>query len=60
MEWRTTVAIIVGAIVAAIVAFLLALVWHQGWREGSAVEMPGGEMISPRLPNDRRPGEYIE
>ena len=60
IEWLTTAAVIVGAIVAAIVAFLLALVWRQGWREGSNVEMPGGETISPRPPNDRRPGEYVE
>ena len=60
MEWLTTAAIIFSAIAVAIVALLLALVWHQGWREGSTVEMPGGETISPRPPNDRRPGEYVE
>ncbi len=60
MEWLTTAAIIFGAIAVAIVALLLALVWRQGWREGSNVEMPGGETISPRPPNDWRPGEYVE
>jgi hypothetical protein len=58
MEWLTTAAIIVGAIAIAIVAVLLALVWRKGWREGSTVEMPGGETISPRPPDDRRPGDY--
>ncbi len=60
MEWLTTAAIIFGAIAVAIVALLRALVWRQGWREGSNVEMSGGETISPRPPNDRRPREYVE
>ncbi len=52
--------LIVGAIAVAIVAVLLGLVWRHGWREGGTVEMPGGETISPRPRNDRRPGEYVE
>ncbi len=60
MEWPTIVAVIVGAIAIAIVAVLLALVWREGWREDSTVEMPGGETISPRPPNDSRSGEYVE
>jgi len=60
MEWLTTAAVLIGAIVAPIVAVLLALVWRQGWREGSIVGMPDGETISPRPPNDRRPGEYVK
>lgn len=56
MRWLTTVAIIVGAIVVT----LLALVWRQRWREGSTVEMLGGETIAPRPPNDRGPGEFAE
>jgi hypothetical protein len=60
MEWLTTAAIIVGAIAVVIVAVLVALAWRQGWREGSTVEMRGGETISPRTPDDRRPGEYVE
>jgi hypothetical protein len=58
MEWRTTAALIVGAIAVAIVAVLVALAWRQGWREGSTVEMRGGETISPRPTDDRRPGDY--
>jgi hypothetical protein len=58
MEWLTTAALIVGAIAVAIVAVLVARAWRQGWREGSMVEMPGGETISPRPPDDRRPGGY--
>ncbi len=60
MEWLTTVAVIVGAIAVAIVAVLLVLAWREGWREGSTVEMPSGETISPRPPDDRRSGEYVE
>lgn len=60
MGWLATAAIVIGAIVAAIVAVLVALAWRQGWREGSTVEMPGGETISPRPPDNRRPGEFTE
>jgi hypothetical protein len=56
MSWLAGAAVIVGAIVA----ILLALVWRQGWREGSTVEMPSGETISPRPPDDRRPGEFTK
>jgi len=56
----TTAAVIVGASVAAIGAVLLALVWRQGWWEGSTVEMHAGETVSPRRPDDRRPGEFTE
>ncbi len=58
MEWLTTAAIIVGAIVVV----LLALVWRQGWREGSTVEMLGGETIigaPPRRKGERRSGNDL-
>jgi hypothetical protein len=60
MEWLTTAAIVVGAIAVAVITVLLALVWRQGWREGSTVEMPGGETTSPRPSDDRRHGEFTE
>ena len=57
MGWFITTAVTIGAIVLAAVAVLAALVWRQGWREGSIVEMRGGETIfeaPQQQENDRR------